>query len=293
MTKTAPKITPTEPRYPYVHVDVPLAEVDRVSSALFDAGAQGIEERDATTLDKARGAGATLVASFDDDKTAKRVAKLFGKRFEARVEYVVGDAWRDAWRAYFKPTRLGKRLVIRPSWEEVEAKKRDVVLTLDPGRAFGSGTHASTRLVLAELDKRVRGEEAVLDVGCGSGILAVAALLLGSSRAVAIDVDADAVEVTRENAALNRVASRVRASTTPLEKVRGTYDLVLANIEAPVHLVLAESLVKRVAPGGILILSGILIGQEEAVLDAYAPLKCVARPTEGEWIALVLKRGAR
>ena len=280
-----------EPRYPYVHVDVPEAEAEAIAAELWELGAQGIEERDRSTLDAPKRAGiVTLIAYVPEEAEARRIERGLAKRFPARIEYVVGDAWRDAWREHFKVTRLGPRLVIRPSWEPFEPKRDDVVLTIDPGRAFGSGTHESTRLVMRELDRRIRGGERVLDVGCGSGILAVAALLLGASRARAVDVDPDAIEVTKENARLNGVASRIEASTTDVGKLRGTYDVVLANIEARVLVPLADAIAARVATGGTLVLSGILRGQEDEVRAAYPELGLRIVPAEGEWVALVLER---
>lgn len=280
-----------EPRYPYVHVDVPEAQAEAIAAELWDLGAQGIEERDRSTLDTPKRAGTvTLVAYVPEEAEARRIERGLSKRFPARIEYVVGDAWRDSWKEHFKVTRLGPRLVIRPSWETFTPKKDDVVLTIDPGRAFGSGTHESTRLVMRELDRRIRGGERVLDVGCGSGILSVAALLLGADRARAVDVDPDAIEVTKENARLNGVASRIEASTTDVSKLRGTYDVVLANIEARVLVPLAAAIAARVAPGGSLILSGILRGQEDEVRAAYPELAMRIVPAEGEWVALVLER---
>lgn len=283
-----------EPRYPYVHVDVAPRDADRVSGELWGLGATGIEERDRTTLDKPVRGGdvVTLVASFESEAAAARAAKALPRELGPRIEHVVGDAWRDAWRAHFKPTRLGRRLVVRPSWEPFARKRGDVVLTLDPGRAFGTGTHESTRLVLGELDRRVRGGESVLDVGCGSGILGVAALLLGASSVRALDVDPDSVAVTRENAELNGVASRVEASCTPVGRLRGSYDLVLANIQAEVLIPLARAIAARVAPGGTLVMSGLLVGQERDVLAAYRPMRKLAAPVEGEWVALVLRKSS-
>lgn len=259
---------------------------------LWELGAQGVEERDATTLDKQRSADITLVASFVTEDDAKDAIAALSERWTARLEHVVGDAWRDAWRAYFKPTRLGPRLVIRPSWEEWNASPTDVVITIDPGHAFGSGTHASTRLILAGLDQHVRGGERVLDVGAGSGILSVAALLLGASQATCIDIEDDSVEVSHENAELNGVRERLAASTTPIQSVEGTFPLVLANIEARVLIPLADEIAKRVEASGLLFLSGILVGQERDVLAAYPAFECLAQPVEGEWVSLTLQKRA-
>ncbi len=280
----------SEPRYPYVHVDVSPEEVEEVSYLLWELGALGVEERDSTTLVKNL-AGVTLVASYPDDAAAQAaIAELLPR--EARLIHVVGDDWLDAYKKYFKVTRLGERLVIRPSWEPFEPGPKDVVVTVDPGRAFGTGTHESTRLVMAQLDKRVRGGERVLDVGCGTGILAICALKLGASEAYCIDVDPDAVEVTLENATSNQVLAQVKASTQPVEEVAETYPLVLANIQATVLIPLAEAIAARVEPQGLLLLSGILVGQEQDVQAAYPAFTLEAAPVEGEWISLVLKKTA-
>ncbi len=285
----------TEPRYPYVHVDVAPEEVEEASYLLWELGAQGVEERDATTLARNHSpstgdvAGVTLVASFETDEAAQAALGELS-RWPARLAHVVGDAWREAYKQYFKVTRLGERLVIRPSWEPYEAQAGDVVVTVDPGRAFGTGTHESTRLLMKELDRIVRGGERVLDVGCGTGILAICALKLGAQDAYCIDVDPDAVEVTRENAESNRVSERVRASTEPVEQVNGSYPLVLANIQATVLIPLAGAIAARVSPGGTLLLSGILVGQEHDVQGAYPGFALEAAPVEGEWVALVLKK---
>jgi ribosomal protein L11 methyltransferase len=275
------------PRYPYVHVPVDAEEVEEVSYLLWELGALGVEERDATTLNKA--VGVLLVASFADDAAAQAAIEELG-RSGASLEHVIGDEWRDAYKKYFKVTPLGARLVIRPSWEPYEAKPHEVVVTVDPGRAFGTGTHESTRLLMQALDKHVRGGERVLDVGCGTGILAICALKLGAKDALCIDVDPDAIEVTRENAAFNAVSALVEASTTPVEEVAGQYPLVLANIQATVLIPLAQEIAARVAPGGLLFLSGILIGQEDEVRAAYPELALLDAPKEGEWIALLLQR---
>lgn len=280
----------SEPRYPYVHVDVSHEEVEEVSYLLWELGALGVEERDETTLLK-NTSGVTLVASYPDDETAQAaIADLFPR--EARLIHVIGDEWRDAYKKYFKVTRLGERLVIRPSWEPFEPGPKDVVVMVDPGRAFGTGTHESTRLVMAQLDQRVRGGERVLDVGCGTGILAICALKLGASDAYCIDVDPDAVEVTLENAASNQVSDRVRSSTQDVADVKDTYPLVLANIQATVLIPLADAIAARVEAGGTLLLSGILVGQEQDVQAAYPTFNLEAAPVEGEWIALALKKKA-
>lgn len=282
----------SEPRYPYLHVAVPSAEVDLASSALFDLGALGIEERDASTLLKSAGPDTSLlVASFADDASAQAARAELG--YPAELEHVVGDAWRDGWRAYFKPLRVGPRFVVRPSWEAYEARPEDLVITLDPGQAFGTGTHETTQLLLGALSEHVRPGMRVLDVGTGSGILAVGACLLGAAHVIAVDVDELAVTATNENAAANGVAARVSASQTPVEQLREQFPLVLANIEARVLVPLAPVIMERVAPGGTLLLSGLLHADAEQVARvsaAYGSMRVLAEPRAGEWYAVVLQK---
>lgn len=281
----------TENRYPYLHIEVDPAQAELVSDQLWAFGAQGLEERDASTLlgpaDRGR---ILLVASFATEDDARRtMAKL---DVPAKLDFVVGDAWRHEWRKHFEPRKVGKRLWVRPSWREVEVGEDEVVVTIDPGGAFGSGIHETTRLVLAEVEARVQGGEAVLDVGCGSGILAIAALLLGATSAKCIDVDPEAARISLENAEDNGVSDKLTASTEDIEEIEGTYPLVLANIQAPILIGMAEELLARVAEGGTLILSGILEGQHDEVAAAYRNLggNVEAMPRDGEWRSIVLKR---
>ncbi len=271
------------PRYPTVHVDVSTADAEIASSMLWDLGATGIEERDAETLANAEGADVMLVAFFDSEEDAAHAIAELAPR-SARLVFIEGDDWKERWKEFFKPTRVGRRIVVRPSWEPFEAGPSDVVITLDPGQAFGTGTHETTRLVLEEIDELVAGGERVLDVGCGSGILSIGALLLGAKEAVAIDTDPIAVDVTKENAAINEVSDRVHASTTPIEAIEGTYDLVVANIQKSALVPMAPLLIAKTSDA--LVLSGLLVHEEQEVRAAYAALPLIRRRVQGDWLAL-------
>jgi ribosomal protein L11 methyltransferase len=168
----------------------------------------------------------------------------------------------------------------------------DLVLRLDPGRAFGTGQHASTALVAAQLERFVRRDAPVLDVGCGSGILSFVALALGAPSAIACDVDPDAVASTKENATLLGFADRIDARVGGIEAIPETSSLVLANIEAAVLIPMAASLAPRVAKGGVLILSGILSDQSERVRAAYEAAGLVARDQTDRdgWVAPCFER---
>jgi len=278
------------PRYPTLHVEVPEGEADDASGRLWALGATGVEERDASTLDKPGAGGALLVAHFDDEDQARIASATLP--WPSRIEAIIGDDWKHRWREFFKPTRIGQRLVVRPSWEEVTAAPGDVVLTLDPGQAFGTGTHETTRLVLAEIEARVKGGEHVLDAGCGSGILSIGALLLGAADAIAVDVDPLAISATLENAEANGVAARVDTSTTAVADVPGQFSLVLANIESRVLVPMAATLMSKVAPGGMLILSGLLAEEEATLKQAYGAMRFEDMRRERDWIALTFTQPA-
>jgi ribosomal protein L11 methyltransferase len=296
-------VSESEPRYPYVAVDVAGEESDEASAELFELGAQGVEERDQTTLAKGAAAGkVTLVASFASHDEARAAVAELRPEWSPRLEEVVGDAWRDEWKKHFHPFEICEGVVIRPPWEPYvppvsvprPSGSGPVVLELEPGRAFGTGLHETTSLCAEALRAMdVRGR-AVLDVGCGSGILSLVALALGASPARAVDVDPDAVAVTRENAARNGMQDRLHADTTDVAALDGVYPVILANIEARVLIPMAEALAARVAPGGRLVLSGVLATQHDDVARAYAAraLSLLETRARGEWVALVLERAA-
>lgn len=282
-----------EPRFPFLLVDVDEADADEASALLFELGAGGVEERDETTLVKGTVGKRTLVAAFESHEEAVAALGAVDASWAGRIEEIVGDAWRDAWKAHFRPFVLCPGVVVRPPWETYEpAEGVNHVIELEPGRAFGTGLHETTSLVaeaLAAHPESFQGR-AVLDVGCGSGILAIVALVLGASRARAIDNDADVIDVVKENAVRNGLVSRIETDATPVEDLTETYDTVVANIEADVLTRLAKPISARVNPGGLLVLSGVLFPQKERVALAYEGFELIDTPQKGEWIALVFRR---
>ncbi|NJD90010.1 MAG: 50S ribosomal protein L11 methyltransferase [Geobacter sp.] len=209
------------------------------------------------------------------------------------------EDWANSWKVNFKPTRIGNRLVIKPSWEDYAATADDVILELAPGMAFGTGTHSTTRLCLEAVEQYCSAdmqakELQVLDVGCGSGVLGIAAALLCAAKVVAIDIDPLAVTVTLENAAANGVSSLMAVSTTPLEEIDGSFVIVVANILAEALVALAAALAARVAAGGVLILSGILTEREAFVIAGFAslPLELLEVTHHDEWCCIVYGKRA-
>jgi len=205
------------------------------------------------------------------------------------------EDWAHGWQQHFPPLRVGSRLLLRPSWAELPDDPPDIVLTLDPGRAFGTGTHATTALcleVIARLADTPAPPRRVLDVGAGSGILAMAAAALGASEVVACEIDPEASQIAAENIAANGLQALVAVTTTPIEELSGSFDLILANILAGENIRLAPHFLARLAPGGHLALSGILIEQEAAVTAAFKclPLSLVTIDRRDEWSCLLYRR---
>lgn len=282
----------SEPRFPFLLLDTTEGdEAEEMGALLFDLGAQGVEERDATTLVKGVAGKVTLVASFATHDEANAAMAEIEPRFSPRIEEIVGDGWRDAWKEHFRPFAVCDGIVIRPPWEPYAPKPGEDVLELEPGRAFGTGLHETTSLVAQALKANgsdVAGRQ-MLDVGCGSGILALLALKLGAAHARAIDVDGDAIEVTRENAARNGMSERIDADTTNIDDIRDAFPVVVANIEARVLIPMAKTLMGRVLPSGLLVLSGILVPQRDDVIEAYKAFALLDAPAKGEWVAIVLR----
>lgn len=201
------------------------------------------------------------------------------------------EDWIDNWKRYFKPTPVGKRLLIRPLWEQDVDPQGRVVLNLEPGVAFGTGTHETTRLCLELLEKYLRPGEDFLDVGCGSGILSVAALLLGAKKAVGVDIDPLAVKTARENARQNRVGERFTAICGNLaDEVTGTFPLVAANIVADAVIALSRDAGRFLSADGVYIVSGIIESREADALRALREdFEVIERLKERGWIAMALR----
>jgi ribosomal protein L11 methyltransferase len=209
---------------------------------------------------------------------------------ELRTRIVDEADWATAWQGHFHVLHMGRRLVIKPSWRRHRKTGDQVVIDLDPGMAFGTGLHPTTRLCLIALEARAdRGPLGrVLDVGCGSGILSIAAVRLGATRALGVDIDPIAVEATVANARHNRVGKRVRAREGSVPTGEGPFDTVLANLIAGVLMEIAPELAGELVPGGSLIGSGIFIDREPSTRHALeaAGLEVTGRWVESDWVAL-------
>ncbi|HOB19234.1 MAG TPA: 50S ribosomal protein L11 methyltransferase [Candidatus Atribacteria bacterium] len=214
---------------------------------------------------------------------------------ELSLTNVREEDWSNNWKKYYKPVRISDRLVIKPTWEDYEPKEGEYVLNLDPGMAFGTGTHETTVLCLRLLDRHVNTGDTIADIGCGTGILSIAALLLGADRATAIDLDTNAVMVARENARLNGVEDRMQViHGNLLDKVQGRYDIITANIIADAIISLTQHIRNYLKPGGIFISSGIILERLPEVVEKIeeSGLEVIHKETMGEWAAVVGRHNA-
>jgi ribosomal protein L11 methyltransferase len=247
-------------------LQVEAGAAEAMSEALLEAGAQSV------SIDQPDQPGATLCAlvdlQLDPDACLRAAARSAG--LAATPPYTAAEVGDEDWvrstQAQFAPVEIGERLWIGPSWREPPADR--IAVRLDPGLAFGTGTHPTTQLVLRFLERKIRGGEGVLDYGCGSGILAIAAAKLGAARVDGVDVDPQALATARDNARGNGVELQ---PTLPEGLRGGAYEVVVSNILAQPLILLAPILAARTARGGTLALAGILESQAAEVGEAYAP----------------------
>jgi ribosomal protein L11 methyltransferase len=270
---------------------VPASEVELASDALWALGVAAVEERspDADGGPHTADRFVELWTSLGSDIDAiTRAAEGFPARWRWRTVDIEPEV-AESWRAHAVPSWVDRGLVIVPAWRDVQTAPTVLRIDIDPGAAFGLGDHPSTILTLRLLRRAWWPGATVLDVGCGSGVLAVVAARLGAPYVEAIDVAPAAVEATVANASRNGVAGTVSASTRPLASINDPFDLVLANLLAPTLIELAADLRRVVAPSGELIVSGVLDGAYEHVVGELAPMQLVETVTREGWAALLLR----
>ena len=220
--------------------------------------------------------------------------------FELGSQEVHEEDWANEWKKYFKPIHIGDRLAVVPSWEPYEQKDHEIVLTIDPGMAFGTGTHSSTALCLDAAQRYVKKGDRVLDLGCGSGILSIAALLLGASHAVGVDIDPVAVRVARENATENGLsgeqcevlAGNILSDRQLLSRLGTEYDVLFANIVADVIIAMLPVMPMLLKKGGVVIASGIIEERCTDVTEALARhgFEVLEQNEDKGWIGLVFQK---
>lgn len=231
-------------------------------------------------------AAAEASAFLDERLSAENI------EHEITVVGVAEEDWANNWKQFYHTQRIGKRLVVSPSWEEYEPKDGDVLMRLDPGMAFGTGTHDTTRLCLELLEDCVAESTRILDIGTGSGILSVGGVLLGAPSALGVDIDPVAVKVANENAEINGVSNKTEFVCGDLtEKVSGKFEIVTANIVADVIIRLLSTVKNYLIKGGAFIISGIIDTRADEVENACheAGFATVKRLEHGGWVAVLLK----
>ncbi len=310
-------------------IDTTTAAVDLISSMLDDLGVEGIEIEDHVPLTESETKGMFIDILPDpgpDDGTAKvsfyldtevnpkeLLAQVRDGLEELRMFVEVGAGtisvsrtedkdWMNNWKEYFKPFTVDD-ILIKPTWEAVPEEHRDkLMIEIDPGTAFGTGTHETTQLCIRQLRKWLKPGDQVLDVGTGSGILAITALKLGASRAFGTDLDENAITAARENAAVNQIADEqfwlaagniIDDQAVQAEAGTECYEVAVANILAPVIIMLQKEISRHIRHGGIFITSGIINTWEDKVKEAFTAneeFEVIEVTHQGEWVAVTARR---
>lgn len=212
---------------------------------------------------------------------------------EAKVEHekMYEEDWANTWKQYYKPSKVGEKIVVKPIWEEYEEKEGELVVNLDPGMAFGTGTHETTRMCIQALEKYVKEESTVFDVGCGSGILAIAAAKLGAKLAVGVDLDPVAVESSIENVGYNNLNNIEILHGNLVEVIDGKADIVVANILAEIICILTDDVKRVMKDGGVFITSGIIHDRVDMVCEKLEAtgFEVIEKNRDGEWNCIVAK----
>jgi len=306
--------------------------IEMISNFLHEAGAGGVSIEESGSLNKPRDTSygqwydrplndipegqAIIKGYFAEEVDMDSIRSQIEPRVEelrtfdidpGEVQYelktVDEDDWANAWKQYFKPLRVSDRLTIKPTWEEYEpASEEEKIIELDPGMAFGTGTHPTTSLCLRTLESVIKGGEEVIDVGTGSGILAIGAVNLGAKHVLALDLDPVAVSSARENTRLNGLEERITIKESDLLSVLNASDptlgiqlpvkLVVANILAEIILLFIDDVYKALEPGGIYIASGIWKNKEEVVETALkaAGFEIAEISRDEDWLAFVARK---
>lgn len=300
-----------------IHIQIPCEQVDQAAAITQMVVPYGIYIEDYTNLEeqveqiahidlideellqKDR-TKAIIHVYIDPTQNPMEAVSFLRERFESEsipyqidTEGVKEEDWATAWQKYYHPIRVGNHLVVCPEWEHCDLQQGDVKVTLNPGMAFGTGTHETTRLCMELLEQCITPDSKMLDIGCGSGILAITAMLLGAKSAIGVDIDELAVKVAYENADLNGIKDQVTFICGDLtDKISGTYDVICANIVADVIIKLCDTVTNFMHQDTVLLCSGIIDQREDDVVMALqqANLQILEIKRENGWVAISCKK---
>ncbi|HOW57110.1 MAG TPA: 50S ribosomal protein L11 methyltransferase [Smithellaceae bacterium] len=300
-----------------IEIEAPAIMMDALANYLTEKGAQGVYQE--TVESQGEGdfpltaADETIKAFFPEDvRSEKRVAAI--QKYLQSLEEIFPDLekaslhtqiitdpdWGEQWKKYFKPVRVSNNIIIKPTWERYSPASRDIVIEIDPGMAFGTGQHASTRMCIEAIEDVIMKDRSVeswraLDVGCGTGILGITAAKLGAQEVICVDIDKKAVEIARENAAINAVDSRVRIINGDATAITAEpRNLIIANLTAKLLIKLSHSLAERLLPEGYMIISGIIEQDIPHIEERFLTSDLIVQRQlkENEWICYVLRKKA-
>lgn len=307
-----------------VQVKTSAEAVEIVSNILYEAGVTGLAIEDpndiremaesANELDwnyidedllKSDFDGVLVKAYFEENEDLIDTIKLIKQNIELIPQYnldgglgevtlaeVYESEWKDIWKKYYKPKKIGKNIVVKPTWEEYEEDKGDIVIELDPGMAFGTGTHETTTMCIQAIEKYMDKEDTLFDIGCGSGILSIAAAKLGAKKVIGVDLDEMAIKVSKENIDLNNVSNIIDIRHgNLLEVVDEKADVIVVNIVADIIKMLAGDVKSALKEDGIFISSGIILDKIEFVTYALKEVgfEVLELVTDGEWACMIAK----
>lgn len=281
-----------------IKLEIPRVYTDLISAFLFSQGSTGlIQEKIAPSKER-------LIAYFLKEKSFRKKEKeirsylhnLCGSAsYNLALKIIPEEKWAEDWKSNFKPVKVSPRLVVKPPWEKYRKHKGEIVLQINPGMAFGTGTHQTTQMCLKFLDKLIPQfiqRPSVLDVGTGSGILAIAALKLGAQKVQAIDIDPWALRAARKNVQLNKIRRGISFRLNSPEHIAEKFDIVVANLLPQELMTIKDSLAARVDIPGVLIISGFLQKQKKEIYRAFVPLGFHLEQEDkwNGWAALVLRK---
>lgn len=269
-------------------------DVDLISHLMHKMGCNGIVEEASETVGQTRLTAYFKAEGFSKKTLKDQLEKIFSQypalpKLTPQIATAGSNNWQNNWRQWFKPFEIVPGIIVAPSWENYAAKADEKVITLDPGMAFGTGLHETTRLCALEIHKLRSRHNSLLDVGTGSGLLAILASKMGIKKIEAVENDPEAVVVAEENFKINNVVDICVKKS--LSDIKGTFDIVVANILLLTLIELKDELIKSVGPRGFLVLSGITNDQEDRIKQSFEPpLKLLEVSRQGEWSAITFRR---